>query len=386
MTDQQAHSKLGASSMHRWAACPGSVRLSQGIPNTSSAYADEGTNAHALAAHCLLNGYDPVEFLNGGPHTIDSRTFEVDQEMADAVTIYRDFLQDSHQTGDREDCEVRFDLSKVYPGCFGTADHVRWRPSTRTLFVTDYKHGAGIPVEVRNNPQLRYYALGALVQCGYPAEKVVMRIVQPRCDHADGPIREEEIDALDLLDFRTDLVAFAAATEKPDAGFATGDHCRFCPAGRARKCPQVEREKQLAVKMEFSAVASYDPAELRKALDSREVVKAWLKNLDEFAYAEAEAGRFVGHGYKLVEKRATRKFISEGDVVIRCQEHGHKSDDIFERKLKSPAQLEKVVGKKILDDLIVSESSGHVLVPESDKRSAVTRPPVKDGFTTITQN
>lgn len=387
MTETQpAHSTLGASSMYRWAACPGSVKLSKDIPNTSSEYADEGTNAHALAAECLNGEYagtDPVEWVNGGPHTFDGRVITVTQDMATAVQAYTNFLRDSWQPGDHDNCEVRFDLSRVYRGCFGTADHVRWRPSTKTLYVTDYKHGAGIPVDVRNNPQLRYYALGALVQCGYPAQKVVMRIVQPRCDHADGPIREEEIDAIELLDFRTDLRAYAAATENADAPLVTGDHCRFCPAGRARKCPAIEDGKRNAVKAAFAPGLPYDPAELTRALDSRDVVKAWLKNLDEFAYAEAESGRYVGHGYKIVEKRATRKFRSDGEVIERCQEKGFKPEDYYDRSLKSPAQLEKVVGKKVLDDLIVSESSGHVLVPDSDKRPAVTRQPVQDAFTLI---
>lgn len=372
MTDTQpAHSKLGASSMYRWAACPGSVRLSQGIENVSSAYADEGTQAHEFAAHCLAKQF-----------AIEIPAYVTD-DMRLAVLAYVEFLDETFEPGDIDQVEVRFDLSKVHPGCFGTADHVRWRPSTKTLYVTDYKHGAGIPVEVRNNPQLRYYALGALTQCGYPAEKVVMRIVQPRCDHADGPIREEEIDAIDLLDFRSDLRTYAKATEAGDAPLSTGDHCRFCPAGRARKCPAIESGKSAAVKRAFSAVLPYDPAELTKALDSRPVVEAWLKNLDEFAYAEAEAGRYVGFGYKLVDKRATRKFVSEGDVVQRCQEKGFGPDDYYTRKLLSPAQLEKVVGKKVLDDLIISESSGHVLVPDSDKRPAISRQPVQDAFTLI---
>ena len=36
--------------MYRWATCPGSVRLSKGIPNRSSKYAQEGTDAHEWAA------------------------------------------------------------------------------------------------------------------------------------------------------------------------------------------------------------------------------------------------------------------------------------------------------------------------------------------------
>lgn len=51
-----AHSKIGASSMKRWAACPGSVKLSEGIESRSSVFAEEGTKAHELGEKWLTEG------------------------------------------------------------------------------------------------------------------------------------------------------------------------------------------------------------------------------------------------------------------------------------------------------------------------------------------
>ncbi len=48
-----AHSVLAPSSAHRWMHCPGSVNLERLFPNQSSAYAEEGTLAHAWAAFAL---------------------------------------------------------------------------------------------------------------------------------------------------------------------------------------------------------------------------------------------------------------------------------------------------------------------------------------------
>ena len=42
------HARLGASNAERWMKCPGSVRLNEGLPRKTSAYAAEGIAAHAI--------------------------------------------------------------------------------------------------------------------------------------------------------------------------------------------------------------------------------------------------------------------------------------------------------------------------------------------------
>lgn len=361
------HSALGASSMYRWSACPGSVRLSAGVELASSSYAEEGTAAHAIAADCLEKGTDSDD---------------------EAVQTYLDEVRSRIEPGDTLQIEVRFDLSSVYPGCFGTGDAIVWKPKSKLLIVFDYKHGAGIPVSANANPQLRYYGLGALLQSGYPADRVRLVIVQPRCDHGDGPVRFEEIDALDLLDFAADLKRFAQATESKDAPLVPGEHCRFCPAGKVQKCPAVKSKAQALAKMVFAPATSYDPADLARALDGREAMKAWLKNLDEFAYSEAEAGR-PAPGYKLVAKMGRRKWRegAQGELAVLAPPGDEGEGDWYEpRQLKSPAQLEKIksAGKDLVKQFAIMESSGHVLVPEDDKRPAVARLTASDVFQTQT--
>lgn len=353
---QPAHSHIGASSMERWAACPGSVKLCKDIPSTTNVYAEEGTRAHDFGAQWLKTGIKPVI---------------TDPEMADAVAGWVRLIN-SFQARKLSTwwIEHRFDLSKVYPGCFGTCDAAIWWPDMRKLIVPDFKYGAGIYVSPKDNPQLKYYALGALMTLQLPAETVELGIFQPRIETEQGPYRSVEIDTIDLLDFRVDLVEFAKRTEDPNAPLIPGDHCRFCPA--APTCPELHKQTQVIAQEEFRSDLTYDPAKLAKALDARDFIKAWLKNLDEFAYKEMEAGRVIP-GYKLVAKRPTRQWTDEEAVRNHLKAAGYKDADMYDLSLKSPAQMEKSIGKKseMLKPFITSISSGHTIAPESDPRPPV---------------
>lgn len=358
-----AHSKLGASSMYRWAACPGSVKLSEGIVSPPSKYAEEGTKAHEVAASRLQKGYYPLD---------------TPSEMEDAVEVYVQTVlaewKEAQTPSDKLLIEHQFDLSTVHPGCFGTADCVMYKAGQKLLKVFDYKHGQGIPVAViedgKPNVQLSYYGLGALLSTGFPCDEVELVIVQPRCSHPDGTIRRVRFKSIDLLDFAADVADFARATEKPNALIVPGGHCRFCPA--ATICPQIHQKAQALAKEQFRNDLSYDPVRLAEILNWLPALEGWAKSVREFAYAEAEHGR-CPPGWKLVAKRATRKWLNAEEAAETLREEfGLTAAQLFEATLRSPAQVEKMLKNKAekekLAALVAAVSSGDTLVPDEDPR------------------
>ena len=372
------HSPIGASSMHRWSVCPGSVRLSQGIETIQSAYAEEGTAAHELAAallHCYAGGNDGADVALV-QELREKFNFSKDDE-AHIDTYVQYVIDKAAPVGDTILIEHEFNLKDIYPGCWGTADAVIWKPAIEKLVVVDFKFGAGVLVMPHGNPQLRYYALGAMVTTPFRPKKVELVIVQPRCAHPAGPVRSEIIDAMELLDFSVDLKDYAKATEDPKAPLVSGEHCRFCPA--ARICPELVTQTNALAKMEFKQGLSYDPAKLSLALKMIPGIEAQIKAVDAFAYQEAEAGR-CPPGFKLVDKRGTRKWKDETEAEAAFIKLAPKRADIYEPKaLKSPAQMEKVLNKKVVAEHTVVLSSGHTLAEESDKRPAV-RPTAAQAF------
>lgn len=252
------HAKLSASGFDRWGNCPGSIRECEGMPNIESEAASEGTKAHDKAER-FVRGEMPAEEFHKLP-----------EDMANAIKVYYDTIFDDRfgtkwpikENETQLFLEHKFDLSEVYPGCFGTSDAVMWNPANKTLYVYDFKYGKGKWVDHRDNWQLKYYALGALLSLGFPAEWVEIVVVQPRCivkKHEQGGngVRRERVSAMELsLDFRDFMYEKAVATEDPKAPLVPGQYCYFCPAHT--KCPAKVAERLEKAKDSFDEVPEDD--------------------------------------------------------------------------------------------------------------------------------
>lgn len=367
-----AHSRIGASSASRWMACPGSVALSAAIESKSSSYADEGTRAHELAEKCLRAG-----------RRADSRDFDknVSREMVDAVNVYIDDVLGNVDYASVW-FEYKFHLKEVDEDCFGTADCVSYDESTRTLHVRDLKYGKGVIVDPVENPQGLYYALGAYLSLGKPISRVIISIIQPRGEHPDGPIRRWETDAWRLIEFAAELKASIARVRAADAPLVAGKQCRFCPV--AATCPELYRQAQLTASHEFEVIdltqplpdpAGMDSAELGRRLKQLAHLRVYGKAIEAFAYAEAGHNR-IPNDFKLVDKRPVRKWVDPDTAKAQLRQWFTEDFDklLTEPELKTPAQVEKVLGKRHKDDiaeLIEKKSSGTKLVPLSEGGDAV---------------
>lgn len=231
MPDQ--HAMLSASGAHRWLACPPSAVLEAGLPESSSAAAEQGTVAHGLAEWKLRRA------LHDAPTT---RPFSdwIDAEMETLTDDYVAFIQERLRDV-RATCadptvliEQRLDFSHVVPGGFGTGDCVII--AEPILQIIDLKYGQGVLVEAEHNPQLMLYALGALEAFGslYEIDEVAVTIYQPR----RANISTWRVSVTELEAWAAEVVKPAAAlAASGDGDFASGEWCRFCklsPTCRAR--------------------------------------------------------------------------------------------------------------------------------------------------------
>jgi hypothetical protein len=362
------HSGVGASSMERWEKCPGSVRLCSTIPNTSSSYAEEGTIAHTLGEYKLKNGHFPMKDPEG-----------VTEEMKDAVNVYVDYVKSLIQEiGNHKDnkvfLELRFEHKKIHKDFRGTSDCVIYDAKNKTLHVIDYKHGAGKKVYATGNVQLLYYGIGSAYTIKAPIEKVKLTIVQPRFE-GEEQIDHWEVDFLDLAEFQIRVVDAIKKTEEKNAPLVVGEEqCRFCSAKPV--CPALRNKALDLIKTDFQDTmmenghpAPLDQVKMGSVLMGIEAVEEWCKAMKSYAYEQALKGR-VPEGFKLVPKRATRKWADEDKTKAALNSLVNPNvlhECYTQPELKSPAQIEKTIGgkagKEIVEGLTVSISSGDKLVP-----------------------
>lgn len=232
------HSKIGASSCHRFWECAGSIALGdkakrEGAVKETSRFAMEGTAAHLLAEQCFEQRCDADSFV-GEVFEVEDYLFTVSQAMADAVQVYLDkvrcdVVRHAHFVI-KFGFEDKFKLDDVDSEAYGTNDSYLCVPSADLLIVYDLKYGKGLVVEVEHNKQLLYYALGALGHFGEKMKKIRLCIVQPRAKHKDGGIREAEYSIEYLMEFKKELKEKILATKQPILELKAGKHCKFCPA------------------------------------------------------------------------------------------------------------------------------------------------------------
>jgi len=379
------HSRIGASSCARWWNCPGSVALLATLPERrqSSKYAIEGTVAHWVGEQCLLKEHDPFDYIG---EIIEEQDLEVKvtSGMAEAVQLYLDTIDaDLAEHGlDRKALrvEAKFALTDVDPDAFGTNDCLLEVPFKK-LYVYDYKHGAGVPVNVLGNKQLLFYALGAAMTSDFSEVELV--IVQPRANHEDGCVRRWVITAEMLEEFKQELIKRIAETKKPKAIVKAGKWCKFCDAGAI--CPALKKNAEEVLVSDFAgvpvAIDQVPMVQILKAYEKKSMVLDWFSKIDAYLLDQLEHGQKVD-GYKLVKKRSNRKWINEDDVV-RVFGKPLQDELYVKPKIKSPAQLEKLVGKKDVAPFIFKPEAGVTVAHVSDKRPEVITGNIQDDFNEI---
>lgn len=374
-----AHAKLSPSGAERWMTCPGSIRMEEPYPEETSIYAAEGTAMHAVREMALLAGNDVEEYI-GQVIEEDGMQFEVTPQWANWLQPGIDLIRELSQDGELF-VERRVFLDTWIPESFGTADTFVIRPDL--IIVQDFKGGAGVVVDAENNYQMMLYALGVwdnIARHKTDATDFLLIIDQPR---APGGGSEWRTTLRELLIFAEKAAAAALRTLDPDAPLVPSiKGCKFCKAARNSACYALDQFILELLGLSLKdldrrrlSMAPYDklsPERISTVIMHASMIRSWLSKLHENALAAEVAGEDIP-GFKAVATLGDREWrdAEEAEEFFR----GRVPDkDLYIRKMKSPAQLEAVVGTrtwKKAQELIHRPEGKPALVPDSDPRPAL---------------
>ncbi len=370
------HALLSPSAAHRWMNCTASPLLEKDVQDTSSAFAEEGTLAHAYCARKLkaFLGLDTADEdreiaeLDGKYHTreMDEHTDTYRAIVLEKFNAARERTRDAQLL-----VEVRLDFGRYIPEAFGTSDAVIIADGV--MEVIDFKYGKGVRVSAVENPQMKIYALGAWDRFNfeYNISKVRMTIVQPRIDN----LSEFETGAGDLVRWAEDELrpkaeeAYAGGKQRP------GEWCRFCKVKAGCKA--------LAAACLNAQRAHADPRLIGKEDMERDILpllptfKTWLSGVEEYSLRQALDG-VQYKGFKVVEGRSVRKIADPGAVMELLDREGFARETYLKpAELRAITDLERLIGRKrfgtLCADYIIKPQGKPALVPESDKRPALNR-------------
>jgi hypothetical protein len=237
-------------------------------------------------------------------------------------------------------------------------------------------------VDVEGNPQLLIYGVGALAsipqRIARDIDTLVLHIVQPR--HRLGGHSTWEVSRADLEEWRESvLVRRAEAAQQPGAVLKAGDHCGFCPA--KAECPKLRDAAMTAAREAFTdklepvvppALDQIPPQRLADILTAIPLAEKWFKAVREHASMVSSAGVKVP-GYKTVRVVGNRIWRDAEAASAVLSLLGDVHTPPKPAALKSPAQVEKAIGKDLwatVAKFTTKPDKGTALVPESDKRPA----------------
>ena len=304
-------------------------------------------------------------------------------EMKMILQPYVDYVFEEYAEQVHEDeaaqlmTEERVDLTEYIPGGFGTSDVVILRQGR--LHIIDLKYGKGVSVSAEDNPQLKLYALGTLARFDmlYDIEDVVMTIYQPRLDN----VSTDTIKAKDLYAWGEEVIKPGAQLAlSEDAPVHAGDWCQFCPARYDCK----ERARDAMELQKYLGQMVLSPEEIAEILGKIDRLTKFAEDIKDSALTKALDGEEIP-GWKVVEGRSIRKYVgSEEEIVRQCEGAGYDQALLYERKLLTITNMEKLMGKKqfaeVLGAYVEKPEGKPTLAPESDKRPAITNNSAAEDF------
>lgn len=399
------HSIFSPSSAEKWFNCSASLAMESGLPDKISKYSMEGSVAHKIAEKILKNiiflkknkdkkrKIKAIEYINTFPLSKNKKNnLLVTEEMAIYIQQYINDICFFAKTG-KLFVEQRVNFSEFISidKQYGTADVIII--DKNQLQIHDLKYGF-VKVDAKKNKQLQLYALGALKKFDkkFSIKTIKIFIHQPRLNCIS--IWETNVEKLIEFGKKAKLSAIQAIlainisqykgiNELSKNMFKPGiKQCRWCKASGG-KCKAEAIYFLKLIDNNFSKHNQITNFKINNILNNQELshlynkikyLNTFLKSIKKRVITELSMGINIP-GLKLVYNRyGPRVWKNEILAVKILKKIITDSNQLYEKKLVSPAKAEKIINKfsphkwVYVKDLIDKSKKTPTVVYKKDKK------------------
>lgn len=371
ITPEEHSDIVGGSTAARRMGCPRSYKLEQLVPkdDRGSEYAREGTALHELMAMALRDGVEPTAMLpytftaadGSWSFTVDSKLWDDKGEPALAAFDKFCFEQETRLGAEMRMLVERRVAVPGIAGAFGTSDIIAMCGDE--IFVMDWKFGFKT-VRAEENKQLMFYAAGALATEGYWFQPVfadtpvTLAIIQPLNAQSGNDIVQHWTTTVDELDkYVADLTRAVEEAKVDGARIAKGEWCTFarcktvCPLHLNAVSELGNKLEELRARQAASNGSPEDRIEwgqrYAELLEVAEMAEPLIADIFAQAHAYVEQGSEIP-GWGLEQRKAGARSwaVEESTLRLFFKRKRIKMDVWTDRKVKSPAQIEKILKAK----------------------------------------
>jgi Protein of unknown function (DUF2800) len=366
------HSDISSSGLDRLLICPASYRASRSLQLPSKLDTVTGTAAHDVHEWCLTTGQPAAD------RVLDTVTVEEHDRTWSILVddVMASFVQESV---DRINAlpgllwverRVGIDMLTPITDQSGTADVIKIDPPSKTLYVVDYKHGAGVFVQAYLSAQLVSYALGALNDlCDlFEIDAIVLTIHQPRMDNwSEWRTTPAELNAI----ARHWRLLLQECIEPAPKFRPEKKACQFCAAKFT--CPARAEQAKRLVQGLFDDLDEVHPGDMiARWPDDMPTIE--LLSVDSLVAVHSHAEQISGFlrdvkthllhlalhnegvpGMKLIEGGHTRRKwlddAAEREAANYLMSHGVAPSHVLKIERPSPAHAERMIPKLLRGEL-----------------------------------
>ena len=375
-----SHAKLPPSAGKRWLHCGGSVAATADVVDAGGPDADRGTAGHWLLLSEAINRRPINQWLDKplklegmtAPHVVGQELLDDVQETADWVLEYLTRHPGAYLLAERK-VEIGSVLGIERGLCAGTGDLFIF--DEHELLVFDAKFGfndVDVGDERSANDQLMLYTIGFLAEFSWLEFDHVRQVIyQPK----SGGCKERVVGLPEIRAWaKAARPKVLAALDPKSPRVPSKGACRWCAF--AAECPELHEQAQAIAKLDFDSFKRATVEQLLEVLHKADMIRSFLNAIELRLLQLAQLGRPIP-GYKLVMGEKHRVWTNAGEAQRLLAEWGFDLDKIAPRKMTSPAQAEKLVGKRSaeqkdrqakLHQLIIKPEGQPALALASDPR------------------